>query len=324
MKIRKIGALVIILASAYLFGLRMNHLSGVSPKTYFSEGFYLDTYVTAASYKNETDIFNAVSFLDNEFQAAYSNKANALSSDILLDCISKTAALNEKYGDGINITCGELTALWGISTDNPRVPAQGEILSALESIVAPPYAEFGENTRLDFGAVAKGYACDYVLADLEKDEQAVCVVASMGSSALLYGEKPDGKPFKSAIKNPADPEIFLGYVYTQAAFISTTGGYERFFEYDGVKYEHIFDLNTGRPIETDLSSVTAVVPIGVENGGILSDFIATLVYMEGVENLGKYLDNDDFYDDFYIVAADINGQIYVSAGLDFEAFTDDG
>ncbi|MCC8135430.1 MAG: FAD:protein FMN transferase, partial [Ruminococcus sp.] len=72
---------------------------------------------------------------------------------------------------------------------------------------------------------------------------------------------------------------------------------------------HIFDLNTGRPSETDLTSVTIIC-----DSGIKSDFLSTLIYLGGTARLGEYLDDETLK----IVAVTENREIYLSGGIDFE------
>ena len=173
-----------------------------------------------------------------------------------------------------------------------------------------------KETKLDFGAVAKGYACDLVYKNLSEKECSYAIV-SIGSSSLLFGEKPDKTDFKIEIKNP-DGNIPLGMIETKECFVSTSGGYERFFVADGKIYSHILDTKTGYPVKTDIVSVT-VLCYG-ENGGIKSDFLATDIFIGGTENLKKHLSSADYK----IVVADENKKLYVSEGLEFTPYENSG
>jgi thiamine biosynthesis lipoprotein len=129
----------------------------------------------------------------------------------------------------------------------------------------------------------------------------------MTSSVLLYGKKPDNSKFNVEIRNP-DGNGIIGTVKTDACFLSTSGGYERFFTVDGENYPHIIDLSTGYPTQSDLTSVTVFC-----DSGILSDYLSTKILIEGTENIENHLESD-----LYKVAAfDENGNSYISKGLDF-------
>lgn len=101
----------------------------------------------------------------------------------------------------------------------------------------------------------------------------------------------------------------MGTVSTDSCFLSTSGGYERYFiADDGKKYCHILDPKTGMPAESDLTTVTVFC-----DSGLKSDFLSTLIWMEGSENLPAHLKAKEYQ----IVAQDTAGTLYVSDGLDF-------
>ncbi len=274
--------------------------------------FLFDTYAhTRICGSNPNEMLNKLSNifqqLDASFSLCYDTAALQLpDNEVYSECLDSVYSLSDKYGKGINPACGELTALWGISTDNPNVPTDNEIAEVLKGI--PENDSFTETTKLDFGAVAKGYACDKAYKMLNETDTDYATV-SLGSSTLLYGDKPNGK-FRAGVTNPDKAEGYLGIIETDTAFISTSGGYERFFEADGKRYSHILDMETGYPAETDLTSVTVIIPAETADGGIMSDFLSTLIYIQGTEQLDKWLACEEFE----IVAADENGKVYTDCG----------
>lgn len=280
---------------------------------------------TAGSIKSEfaelDNIFAAAYNPETDFTAVYDEASgkNKDYSSTVNDVLKKVSGLNEIYGSRVNISCGALTALWGISTENPSVPSDSEIKDALKKMTDTDYCgndctSFPDGVFFDFGAVAKGYACDKAKAVLDSKKNISSAIITTGSSTLLYGTKLDGSDFSAAVRNPDGGSSYLGVIKTKQCFISTSGGYERFFEADGKKYCHILDTQTGYPVETDLASVTVVCPFdGTDYGGLKSDFLSTLIYMDGTDKLESYLDADDFF----VVAADVNGNIYTSKGMDF-------
>lgn len=288
---------------------------GVTDRTAEVSGFFFDTYshINACGSNCENTmkaLTQKFTELDTAFSLCYTTTARLLpDNEAYTECLDQCRILSDKYGDDINLTCGELTALWGISTDTPKVPTEKEILEALTSISCD--GSYGETTMLDFGAVAKGYACDKAY-ELLKTTGTEYAAVSLGSSSLLYGAKPNGK-FRTGITNPDNGKGYLGIIETDAAFISTSGGYERFFEADGKRYSHILDMDTGYPVETDLTSVTVVIPAETADGGIMSDFLSTLIYIQGTSQLDKWL----AYDEFEVIAADGDGNVYT----DCEGFT---
>ncbi len=229
------------------------------------------------------------------------------------DLIRQTLALQERIPGGVDVTSGSLTALWGITTENPHVPDDAELKAALGRIGAEHVQISGgkillePGTQIDLGAVAKGYALDCV-RELLQEQGASYGVISMTSSMLLYGEKPEGEPFTIGIRDPGGDGT-LGTVSADSCFLSTSGGYERFFTAeDGTQYSHILDPESGYPVETDLTTVTVFC-----DNGLLSDYLSTLIYMGGTTALEEHLQAEEYK----IVAADAEGNLYVSRGLDF-------
>lgn len=302
---RKIGILFAAVSAAAL--------CSCAPSAVSSQDFVFDTYSSVSvSGRDAEDALESVvsSFkeLSGAFELCYGTEAAELpDNEAYRDCFDKTKALNEVYGDGVNVACGALTGLWGISTPNPRVPSGGEIADAMGKITCERYGDFPDGMKLDFGAVAKGYACDRAY-ELLKSTETEYAVASLSSTTLLYGEKPDGTDFKIGITDPLTGEGYVGIITTEAAFASTSGGYERYFEAQGKRYCHILDMNTGRPADTDLISVTVTVPADTLNGGIMSDFLATLIYIGGSGELNKWLDCGDIE----VVAVREDGAVYSS------------
>lgn len=288
-------------------------------------GFFgFDTYISAEITAENADAISQIKTvcesLDSELspykEGSYVSRynlgrrsENALISDICLE-YSKSAEL---LGNGVTPYCGSVTLLWDVSSDAPRVPSDDEIaegLSLVRTADAVP-KDVSKGVLLDFGAAAKGFFCDRALEILEENSVSEGKI-SAGSSALVYSKSSD-KIFTAAVRNPfGEGEACL--FETGNSFISTAGGYERYFEADGKKYSHIFDMNTGRPAETDIASATVVLP--AEQGcGALSDIASTLIYIGGTERISEYADklNSRFDGDFSLIVISEGGEI-ISAG----------
>lgn len=211
--------------------------------------------------------------------------------------------LHEKYPQG-DITCGDLSDLWNLNGE-PRTPKDEDIKKALSDIGSEGVTVNGdmatlENGSVDLGCCAKGYACDKVYEILNERSVKEASV-SFGSSAVVMGEN-----IRVEIKDPFESSGTIGEVRAITPFVSTSGGYERGFEADGVYYTHIFDLQTGYPVLTDLASVTVFA-----QSGIKSDFLSTCIYIDGSENINHWLEMKDIW----VVAVTTDKKIYLSQAL---------
>ena len=97
--------------------------------------------------------------------------------------------------------------------------------------------------------------------------------------------------------------------------VSTSGDYERFFEADGRRYSHILDPATGYPADSGLCSVTIL-----SESGFLSDALSTACYVLGKEK-GSIL-AEKYHAEYLFV--DKNGEIFMSDGMKFRFFSENG
>ena len=195
------------------------------------------------------------------------------------------ANFENRFGKGVTPFCGSLTQLWSVTADNPMVPSEADILRELQNVYdSSEYnKELPIGAVLDFGSGGKGYYCDLALEKALADDMQEIIV-SCGSSSVVYSR--DGREFITEIIDPVNGDNIL--ISTSNAFISTSGGYERFFEADGKKYSHIMDISSGYPAQTDIASVTAVLPC-VPNAGLESDLLSTLIYIGGSKQIQNYV-----------------------------------
>ena len=214
-----------------------------------------------------------------------------------------------------DITVFPLVNLWGITGNKPKVPTGNEIFTAIKLIGAENLVleekSNGQKTAflkekgmgLDLGGVAKGFAVDIVREIAEKNK--VTGYVSLGGNLMVLGKKPNGDAMKFGVRNPrGTANEYIGIVELEGYTMATTGDYERFFiDENGRKYHHVLDLKTGYPTDRGLISLTVIS----KDGG-LADCMSTWIFNDGLENLGKYLNRDEFY----IIAVDKDLNVYVS------------
>ena len=110
---------------------------------------------------------------------------------------------------------------------------------------------------LDLGGIAKGFAADEVAAIL-KDHGVNKAIINLGGNVLTVGTRPDGTGWKIGVQNPeSDRGEYLMVVRLSGLALVTSGPYERFFVDEGKRYHHILDTETGYPVETPFTAVSA-------------------------------------------------------------------
>ena len=193
-------------------------------------------------------------------------------------------------GGAFDPTVGPLVSLWGIGTENPRVPSPEEIEEVLPLInwrnVEMDARERGvfltrRGMSLDLGAIAKGYAADEAAA-IAKRAGIKRAIIDLGGNIVITGEKKDKSPWKVGVQNPnGQRNEYIGILQTAELSVVTSGVYERFFEENGGRYHHIFSPSTGYPADNGLLSVTIAAPNSMD-ADALSTTVFVLGYARGI------------------------------------------
>ena len=87
----------------------------------------------------------------------------------------------------------------------------------------------------------------------------------------------------------------------------TSGGYQRYFEVDGVRYWHIIDPATGAPARSGLTSATVIGP-----SGALCDGLSTACFVLGLEGARAYYQQ---YGGVELVLVDDSSGVWITPGL---------
>ena len=207
---------------------------------------------------------------------------------------------------------------WGFTTGEYRVPEQTEIDSLLQTmqigeircdsqtktVILP------EQTKIDLGAIAKGYTSARLMEIFEGYDISSAMV-SLGGNIQVKGSKPDGTSWKVAVEDPfSDSEnAYAGILSVADKAVVTSGTYERYFEKDGKRYHHILDPATGYPAEKGLASVTIV-----SDDGTLADALSTALFVMGKEKAVAYW--KAHAKEFDVVLIEDDGTISVSEGIE--------
>ncbi len=251
-----------------------------------------------------TDEASEICALDRDGAAILSPETGAL--------LGRALELCGRTGGALDISVYPVLRAWGFTTGEHAVP-DDETIAALLPLV--DYAQVrldGASAALlpgmeiDLGSVAKGHTGD-VLAAYLKENGVTSALLDLGGSIQAVGAKPGGSPWRVAIRDPAG-EGNVGVVSVTDMAVVTSGGYERYFEQDGVRYWHILDPRTGKPARSGLASVTVV-----GESGLLCDGLSTALFVMGLD---EALDHWRQHRDFEAVFVAEDGSVTITAGLE--------
>lgn len=229
--------------------------------------------------------------------------------------LKRSIELWEVTDGAFDITVYPLMEAWGFAGKEYRVPSEAEIENLLESVDASKIileeatetVVLPEQTQIDFGGIAKGYTSSRV-AQIMKEYGIKSAMFNLGGNVQTVGTKTDGSMWRIAIKSPYDTVPYLGVISIAEKAVITSGGYERYFEENGISYHHILDPATGKPAQSGLVSVTIVC-----EDGTLADGLSTALYVMGKDRAIAFW--REHSEEFDVVLCDEDARLYVTEGL---------
>jgi len=319
------------------------------------EVFAMDTYMTFSAYGEDAeaaldeaeeeilwlDQLLAAESENSEVAQLNKNGGGQLSEETAY-LIERSLALNEETDGAFEITVYPVKQAWGFTDENYRIPSDAELAELLQLVGSNQLELDAENKtvtykkegmQIDLGGITKGYASSR-LADIFMKHDVQGMI-NLGGNVQVYGPKPDGSDWRVAIQAPERTEEntlpwlskaasgsaalagldYIGVLETNNQAVITSGGYERYFEKDGVYYHHIIDPKTGYPSDADLVSVTIV-----SEDGALADGLSTSMFVLGLDKASEIW--SAHRDEFDMILMDKDGALYATGGIK-EQFTSD-
>ncbi len=241
-------------------------------------------------------------------------------SEYFYPVLKKSREVYENSGGAFDPTVGPLVNAWGFGPDKSLSPDSARI-DSLKVLIGFDKIHFDRKKvckelpgmKLDFSAVAKGYAVD-VVADFLQSKGIRDLLVEIGGELVCKGTKEGNKPWRTAIE---DPEVkiyeqkILAVVDITDRAIATSGNYRNYYVRNGRKYVHTIDPATGYPVQHSLLSASIFAA-----DCMTADAYATAFMVMGVEK-GKRLLKKHPELDAYLIYEDKNKHLvtYASPGI---------
>ncbi|MEM1287438.1 MAG: FAD:protein FMN transferase [Pseudomonadota bacterium] len=240
----------------------------------------------------------------SQFNAAQTTEAIEISEELALVMDVANAVHTQSDGQ-FDVTLGPLIGLWGFGQRTPDSPipddaaieaamqivGQADLLSL--TMDPPTMAKASADTEVFLAAIAKGYGVDQIGATLEGLGLEDYLV-EIGGDLLTSGKNSEGEDWRIGIERPEPGGSDVEEIVSVSGLgMATSGDYRNFFEVDGVRYSHIIDANTGRPITHATASVTVLA-----EDAMLADAWATALLVLGEERgmeISRELDLASFF-----------------------------
>ena len=294
--------------------------------------FAMDTYMTVTAYGDDESAKKAVSEARKEIErldALLSTGKSDSEIGILNETgsykvsedtevlIKKALDIYKSTSGAFNISIYPVMREWGFTDGSYKVPDKDTLMAALSKadishVIVSDSVTLTDGCQIDLGGIAKGYASSKV-CEIFKQCGIDSGMVNLGGNVQVLGGKIDGSNWRVAIENPLNDGTYLGIVSVKDKAVITSGGYERYFEENGVRYHHIIDPSDGMPADSGLTSVSIV-----SSDGTLADALSTSLFIMGEEEAVAYWKSSDLDFDFILYTED--GRLVASSGLK-DAFT---
>lgn len=305
-------------------------------QSYSKDIFYMDTYINIKLYNNDEDkTMKALNYIDdlyNEYDKLtdrykkyddiknvyYINNELDIDKQIeidskLYDILKYSKSYYSKTNGLFNIALGNVIDIWKSYRDGVKtgIPTIDELKNS-RSIDINDLMLLDNNTimkkddiSIDLGAIAKGYVTEIAGNYLESigiDEYLI----TAGSSSVKAGNHYNNGKYKIGLTDPSDPTNLYEIITGNNISITTSGSYERYYEYNGKKYSHIINPNTLFPSDNMLS-VTVL-----SDDAALGEVLSTTLFLMPIEDGLDYIKS---YDGVEVIWYGIDNKITLSSGM---------
>ena len=217
--------------------------------------------------------------------------------------------------DGLfDVTIGGAVALWDFKRRKGSPPTDGQLAQTLcgggsEILVGTEKISLPQAVKPDFGGIAKGYIADR-LTEFLRLRGVDRALVDLGGNVSLLGEKAPGLPWRVGLQRPhgARTELFAVFTGVNCSVVTSSAS-ERYVELEGVRFHHLLDPLTGRPVPEALESVTVIAP-----SSATADALATACFVGGPAKARQLLANFAA-DGVEGVLLEDGGGVYLTPGL---------
>ncbi|RRD41050.1 FAD:protein FMN transferase [Leptotrichia sp. OH3620_COT-345] len=243
-------------------------------------------------------------------------KAIKVDKDII-NLLEESIRMYREVSNSVNIAAGSIIDLWEKRNEN-TLPLEEKLKEAskctdINNIVINKKEETvflkEKCMKINVGAVAKGYAVEFVAEKMKKMGITSFIISAGGNVRIIGKRKVPKKENKISDLKKCREEFCIGITspiygnteldnnnpYKKGEYIAkiaakdmsvvTTGNYQRYFVYKGEIYGHVIDLKKLKP-GGEFASVTVIT----ENSAF-ADFMSTALFLLSYEEGEKLVKN---------------------------------
>ena len=256
---------------------------------------------------NKYDILaDAYTKYDNVINVYYLNNVLEVNKEVI---ISKELADLIQYGIDVynntnglvNIAMGNVTGVWKkYINEGTEVPSEKELnnlnININDIVLEGNKFLKKSDVKLDLGSITKGYVTEEVGNYLESKKIDKYLINAGGNVKVGKSYK-DGK-YVIGIENPNDTNKMYKKINVENKSVVTSGDYQRYYEVNGIRYNHIINPKTRFPAN-NVKSVTVICDNSKD-----ADMYSTYLFLLSLEEALNYVNNKDNLEAVFYVNED--------------------
>ena len=237
----------------------------------------------------------------------------------VFDLVGRSIKISEITSGAFDISYASMDKIWKFDGSMKAMPTEEAIKKSVakigyKNIILDKKEQTIflklEGMKLGLGGIGQGFIADKV-KELLAAKGCTSGIINVSGDINAWGKQPDGKPWTVGIVNPLNKNKIFATFPLENSSVETSGNYEKFVVFNGIRYSHIIDTRTGYPA-TGVASVSVFA-----KQTEIADALATGIFVLGVD-VGLDLVNQ--LKGIECIIVDDKGKIHSSKVIDIKKY----
>lgn len=237
----------------------------------------------------------------------------------VFDLVSRAIKISEITDGAFDISYASMDKIWKFDGSMKTMPTEEAIKKSVakigyKNIILNQQDQSIflklEGMKLGLGGIGQGYIADKVKDKLLANG-CLSGIVNVSGDINAWGKQSNQKSWTVGIVNPMNKNKVFATFPLENSSVETSGNYEKYVMFNGIRYSHIIDPRTGYP-------ATGIVSVSVFSKQTeIADALATGIFVLGVE-VGLDLVNQ--LKGIECIIVDDKGKIHSSKGIDVKKY----
>jgi FAD:protein FMN transferase len=239
--------------------------------------------------------------------------------DEVFELVERAIKISKLTNGAFDISYASMDKIWKFDGSMKEMPTEEAIKKSVEKIGYQNII-LDENNKtiflknigmkLGLGGIGQGFIADKI-KELLKSKGCVSGLVNVSGDISTWGKQLDGMPWNIGIINPMNKNKIFATFPLEDSSVETSGSYEKYVTFNGIRYSHIIDPRTGYP-------ATGIVSVSVfAKQTEIADALATGIFVLGID-VGIDLINQ--LKGIECIIVDDKGKIHQSKGIDLKKY----